>query len=271
MTDPEAPPTQGFQMSKSRSALELGILVGGVAALLGASVWLVRHSVDLAIGYVPVEVDRTFGEQVSRALGVTSKQCPNPAALAYVQQIADPLLASLEDKRFTFQLTVSASEEINAFALPGGFITVNYGLLKAAESGEEVAAVLAHELQHVLQRHGTRRLLRDLGSSTLLAALFGGTDILVPASLAQDLTHTAYDRDQERESDSRGLELLTRADIDPRGMGRFFERLAKTSPTVPELLSTHPDPGDRAKKAAEAARLHPGKRRLPSPKGVPCE
>jgi predicted Zn-dependent protease len=271
MTDPEVPPTQGFQMSKSRSALELGVLVGGAAALIGASVWLVRHSVDLAIGYVPVEVDRTFGEQVSRALGATSKQCPNPAALAYVQKVAAPLLASLEEKRFSFQLSVSASEEVNAFALPGGFITVNYGLLKAADSGEEVAAVLAHELQHVLQRHGTRRLLRDLGSSALLAALFGGTDIFVPASIAQDLTHTAYDRDQERESDSRGLELLTRADIDPRGMATFFERLAKTSPTLPELVSTHPDPGDRAKKAADAASKHPGARRLPSPKGVPCE
>lgn len=271
MTDPEAPPTQGFQMSKGRSALELGVLVGGVAALLGASVWLVRHSVDLGIGYVPIDVDRTFGEQVTRALGVTAKHCPNPAALAYVQQVAAPLLSSVEDKRFTFQLSVSASEDVNAFALPGGFITVNYGLLKAAESGEEVAAVLAHELQHVLQRHGTRRLLRDLGSSALLSALFGGTDILVPASIAQDLTHTAYDRDQERESDSRGLELLARADIDPRGMSTFFDRLAKTSPTLPELLSTHPDPGDRAKRAAEAARKNPGKRSLPSPKGVPCE
>lgn len=271
MAEPEAPQTGGFQMSSSRSALELGILVGGVAALLGASVWLVRHSVDLAIAYVPVEVDRTFGEQVSRALGATSKQCPDPAALAYVQKVAAPLVASVEDKRFTFQFSVSASEEVNAFALPGGFVTVNYGLLKAAESGEEVAAVLAHELQHVLQRHGTRRLLRDLGSSALLSALFGGTDILVPAAVAQDLTHSAYDRDQERESDSRGLELLSRADIDPRGMSQFFERLAKTSPTLPTLLSTHPDPGDRAKKAAEAAGKNPGKRQLPSPKGVPCE
>jgi len=271
MTEPEPPPTEGFRMSKSRSALELGVMVGIVATLLGFSVWIVRHAVDLTIGQVPVAVDRTLGEQVSKALGATATQCTNPAALDYVQKVAAPLLASLEDKRFSFQFVVSASEDVNAFALPGGYVTVNYGLLKAAESGDEVAAVLAHELQHVLQRHGTRRILRDMGSSVLLSALFGGTDFLVPASVAQNLTNSAYDRDQERESDARGLELMTRAGIDPRGMSRFFERLAKTSPSLPTLLSTHPDPGDRAAKAAAAAGAHPGTRALPSPKGVPCK
>jgi predicted Zn-dependent protease len=164
------------------------------------------------------------------------------------------------------------SQEVNAFALPGGFVTVNMGLLRAAESGEEIAAVIAHEIQHVERRHGTRRILRELGGTMVLWAVFGGTDIQAPAFLLGQAIGMKYDRDQETESDTLGLELLKKADVDPRGMASFFERLAAESPlNPPELLSTHPDPGNRAERARQAAEGHATFEALPAPTDVVCD
>src|SRR5262249_46207998 len=132
-------------------------------------------------------------------------------------------------------------------------------------------AVLAHELQHVVRRHGTRRMLRELGTSAVFGAVFGATDVAVPASVVRDFMSNAYDRSEESEADARGLTLLSQAGIDPGGMARFFERLEKTSLAPPAILSTHPDPGDRAAKASIAAKgAHPTVS-LPSPKGLHCK
>jgi predicted Zn-dependent protease len=246
--------TRGFQMSGKRAALEILLVVvlgGGVVALvLGSARFFAARYADR----VPLEVDRTIGEQSARALALAGNRCTDPAPARYVEGVVAPLLSALDDRRFSFQFVVVDDPEVNAFALPGGFVTVNMGLLRAAESGDEVAAVLSHELQHVVRRHGTERMLRELGASTLLSVIFGGTDIAVPAKAVHDFVSDAYDRAQESEADERGLALLGKAGIDPRGMSRFFERLAKTSVNPPALLSTHPDPGDRARKAAEAAK-----------------
>jgi predicted Zn-dependent protease len=260
-------------MSGKRTAVEIALLLGVVGGVILAILWFARYGAERFTGLVPLDVDRTMGEQTARALAMTSTVCTDPAPKKYVEAVVAPLLAALDDHRFEFRFVVVDDPEVNAFALPGGFVTVNKGLLDSAESSDEVAAVLAHELQHVLRRHGTQRMLRELGASTLLSALFGGTDIAVPAKATHDFVSNAYDRDQESEADERGLALLVKAGLDPRGMSRFFERLAKTGLAPPALLSTHPDPGDRAAKAARAAETMHGTRAattLPSPKGMKC-
>jgi beta-barrel assembly-enhancing protease len=273
MSPPEepSPPTQGFQMSSKRALGETALVLGVVLGVIFGVMWLAGRGAAYFTDSVPLSVDRTLGEQSARLLHMTTPQCADPAAQRYVEAIAAPLLAALDDRRFEYHFVVVDDAEVNAFALPGGFVTVNSGLLATAESGEEVAAVLAHELQHVVLRHGTRRMLRELGASTVLSAIFGGTDIAVPARATHDLVSTAYDRDEESEADARGLALLVRAGIDPRGMARFFARLAKESPQPPALLSTHPDPGDRAEAAAKAARAVKQPRALPSPRGLTCK
>jgi predicted Zn-dependent protease len=272
MTSPEEPnpPAQGFQMSSRRTLVELGLVVGVVGGGIALVMWLAARGASRFTGSVPLDVDRTIGEQASRLVLATQAPCADPGPKRYVEAIAAPLLEALQDRRFEYHFVVVDDPEVNAFALPGGFVTVDFGLLKAAESGEEVAAVLAHELHHVILRHGTRRILRELGASTVLTAIFGGTAIAVPAGAAHDLASTAYDRDEESEADSRGLALLVRAGIDPHGMSSFFERLARLSPTPPALLSTHPDPGDRAEAAARAAKGARVTTTLPSPRGLSC-
>ena len=100
--------------------------------------------------------------------------------------------------------------------------------------------------------------------------IFGGGDLHRLGQTAGQLMSLAYDRDQESEADLRGVDLLVAAHIDPRGLSSFFERLAQDSPAPPELLSTHPDPGDRAALVARKA-VGEDFEPLPSPQGISCD
>lgn len=201
---------------------------------------------------VPIGVDRTLGEVSHSGMGV--ELCPNPSGRRYVERLAEPLLAAAEPLPFEFSFQVADDPSINAYALPGGFVTVNRGLLEAAETGEEVAGVLGHEIQHALLRHGTRRVLRQMGGYMVLSLLTGGSELHGMSEIAGRLTSLSYDRDQEAEADRLGVALLVDAGIDPRGLSAFFSRLQEESRAAPpELLSTHPDPGRRAALVAEAA------------------
>jgi len=264
-------PPQGFQMSGRRAFLEIAIVLGLIAIVVVVLLALVKAGAGVLANYVPTSFDRTLGDQAGRAVEATSSPCTDPGPQKYVESVAAPLVRSLGDKRWDFRFIVVENDEINAFALPGGFVTVNMGLLSNAESGEEVAAVLAHELQHVVCRHGTRRMLRQLGTSVAFAALFGSPDVAVPASVVRDFLSNAYDRSEESEADARGLTLLSQAGADPSGMATFFARLEKTSLTPPAIISTHPDPGDRAEKAMQAAKGAKPTLTLPSPKGLRCK
>jgi predicted Zn-dependent protease len=264
-------PSQGFQMTGRRALWEIAIVLGVIAIALVGLLAAVRAGTGVLANYVPTSFDRTLGDQAGRTVEATSSPCTDPGPRRFVEAVAAPLVRTLDDKRWDFRFIVVENEEVNAFALPGGFVTVNMGLLQSAESGEEVAAVLAHELQHVVCRHGTRRMLRELGTTVIFGAVFGATDVAVPATVVRNFMSNAYDRAEESEADARGLTLLSQAGIDPEGMARFFERLEKTSVAPPAILSTHPDPGDRATKAALAAKgAHPTVS-LPSPKGLRCK
>ncbi len=264
-------PSQGFQMSGRRAFIEIAIVLGIIALAVVVVLGLIKAAAGVLANYVPTSFDRTLGDQAGRAVEATSSPCPDSGPKRYVESIAAPLVRALGDKRWEFRFIVVDSDEVNAFALPGGFVTVNMGLLASAESGEEVAAVLAHELQHVVCRHGTRRMLRQLGTAVVFGAVFGSTDVAVPATVVKDFLSNAYDRSEESEADARGLTLLSQAGVDPGGMATFFTRLEKTSMAPPAIISTHPDPGDRAEKAALAAKGAKPTVSLPSPKGLHCK
>jgi predicted Zn-dependent protease len=266
--DPEDPEARGFgKQRRLRGELVLGLLV--VLALPLAVIWGTRELAGTVALRLPASMDQRLGQPTWEALRRSGQRCPDSRAQRYVEEIAAPLLGALGQTPFEFQFMVVDSDEVNAFALPGGYVVVNRALLAQAASGEEVAAVLAHELSHVTLRHNTRRLAGSLGVSAALALILGAVDIAAPAYGVAHLASLQYDRAGEKEADEHGRTLLLRAGISPLGMATFFERL-RAAPSPPELFSTHPDPGDRAEAARLAARGFEPWLRLPVPAAAIC-
>jgi predicted Zn-dependent protease len=246
----------------------------GALAILGIAVvfWLFAWVLPpRMVRFVPTSLDVAIGEQQWEQVAPPSSYCTDPGPLAYVEELAQPLVDAYEaepDSEFEFHFVVVDAKEINAFALPGGYVTVNMGLLEAAESGEEIAAVIGHEMTHVTHRHGMRAVMRQLGASAIVSLVFGGTSLETVMYAANGLVGQAHSRDQERDADDGGRALLMAAGIDPIGMATFFERLEQEQAGMPgalALLSTHPDPGERAETTREISAGFQATRDLPDP------
>jgi predicted Zn-dependent protease len=264
----EHPEARGFGSRRSWR-WELPLLLGLCVALPLAVLASARSLAEAAAGYLPPELDDKLGRPSWELLQLTAHRCEDPATERYLSTILDPLIAALGPVPFEFRVMVVNTPEVNAFALPGGYLVVNSGLLSRAKTGEEVAAVLAHELSHVTARHSTKRLVGGLGAGAALGVLFGIVDVSAPAYPLAQLAGLRYERRQESEADELGQALLMRAGISPLGMATFFERL-RDSPQPPEVLSTHPDPGDRAERARRAASGFQARVELPPPTGLGC-
>jgi predicted Zn-dependent protease len=186
-------------------------------------------------------------------------------AVTALGEMTHRLTEQIQNNPYKFEVTVVKSDVVNAFALPGGYVVVFTGLMKKAESGEEVAGVLSHELNHVLQRHGLERIVKNLGLMAVAAIVLGNQQGLVGMmkQLGVELFTLKFGREQETEADLTGLQLLQRAKIDPSGMIKFFERLSEKDEGRMEWLSTHPMSTARAERLkAELAALP---KKLPEP------
>jgi Zn-dependent protease with chaperone function len=229
--------------------------LGAVALLLWlGSDWLV----ELAVSRVPVEWEQKIGESAYRDFLSHQEVVKEGPAVAAVEEMTHRLTEQIPDNPYKFEITVVKSDVVNAFALPGGYIVVFTGLMKKAESGEEVAGVLSHEVNHVLQRHGLDRIVKTLGLMAVVTILVGDPQGLagLMKQVGLELVTLKFGRAQETEADLTGLQLLQRAKIDPAGMIRFFERLSEKEQGRMEWLSTHPMSTARAERLkAELASL----------------
>ncbi len=236
----------------------LAIAIGAPLALV-LTLWLGSDAlVQMAVSRIPIEWERAIGESASREFIMGQTVVGEGAAVAAVQEITKRLTGQIPDNPYQFQVTVVRSDTVNAFALPGGYVVVFTGLLKQAESPDEVAGVLGHELNHVLLRHGLERIVKTLGVVALVTIFTGNQEGLVGLAqrLGIELVTLKFGRDQETQADLGGLRLLHRAKISPEGMIRFFARLSESNQQQVELLSTHPMSSARAERLkAEAALL----------------
>lgn len=264
------PPKTGFHVSGKRAVAEIAGVVGGV--LLGVYLLfsLAAWAAVKALPLIPTSADVAVGEGVWSQVTADGTRCSHPDAQAYVEAVAAPLIEALEDRRFEFTFAVVEASSINAFALPGGYIVVHHGLLQAAESGAEVAAVLAHEIHHVTQRHGFTRILRQASGYMAIGAVLGWLDVGALTVLATNLVSSGYERDQERESNRLGRALMVSARIDPEGMATFFERMRAEGRGGATWLSSHPGVDERIETARSGGAGVADPIELPSPKGVPC-
>lgn len=244
--------------TRSRNRTAWGIAVATIGALM-VGIWL---SIDLLVGWavdrIPLDWERRIGESAFEDFLIQHPAVKDGAAVAAVQEISERLSDHIPDNPYIFKIAVVESEVVNAFALPGGYVVVFTALLKEAENGEEVAGVLSHELNHVLERHALQRIVKQLGLVAVVGIIVGDQQGLarIMKQIGVELLSLKFGRNQETEADLTGLQLLHRSRIDPSGMVTFFQRLTKKERGGVEWLSTHPMSAGRAQRLeAEIARL----------------
>lgn len=216
----------------------VGVFVLMPVLLLLLLFWQADRIAGAIAGRIPVAQEQQFGRRVFQAMRGSLRLQDSGADAELLRSLGTRLTAG---SRFQYEFHVAENPAINAFALPGGVIVVHTGLIRATRSLEELAGVLAHEVQHVERRHSLKAMIKETGLRGLWAAASGDLGATLAGQAALQLGSLRFSRDAEREADARGFETLVKLDIDPQGMVDFFgtmDREAKNSP--PAWLSTHP-------------------------------
>ena len=222
-----------------------------VVAVTGAVyLWGIPAMAALLAPRVPVAWEQSVGQSAITYLAPAERRCADPQLAAAMDEMVRRLMAPRPPAPYPLHVYVVNRPVVNALAVPGGHVVIFRGLLERTTRPEEVAGVLAHELQHVLQRHATRAVIQDLSTGLLLMALIG--DVTGPLAYglqtARTLGELRYSRRAEEEADTEGMKMLLAARVDPAGMLAFFEKIQKEEGDVANAfayLSSHPLAADR--------------------------
>lgn len=219
--------------------------------------------------------ERKLGAQVVYKLRSQHAIVDDVELEAYINRLGRRLAAQTDRSASRFHFYVIDTDSINAFALPGGYIGVNSGLITATDNESELASVMAHEMAHVTQRHIARQKAESRGDSiatmatAIVAAVIGasaGAADAVPAAIMGGVSHLGmlqlqYTRAHEHEADRVGIRTLARADFDPTAMASFFEKLQRQTDLydqqLPQILLSHPTGTTRMAEAESRARDYP--------------
>lgn len=212
-----------------------------------------------------VEIGREASAEVRRDYPIIEDRQIREYLDALGRRLVEVAPADLKHPAFEYSFTPVNLKDINAFALPGGPMFINRGMFAAAESEGEVAGVMAHELAHVLLRHGTANATKAQGfqlgalAGAIAGAVIGGGWGQVISQGSQFGLGTwllKYSREYEKQADLLGAQIMARAGYDPIDLARMFETIQRQSNgTPPQWLSSHPNPGNRSQYIAEEARM----------------
>src|SRR5262249_25078477 len=206
-----------------------------------------------SINFISLEKEIAMGRQLAAEIERQVKLNEDPTINEYVNRVGQNLVRN-SDVKVPFTIKVVESDEINAFALPGGFFYVNTGLILAADDESELAGVMAHEIAHVAARHATKQASKaELINFASIPLIFlggvGGFALRQAAGLLIPMQFLQFSRKNEAEADYLGLQYLYKTGYDPGAAVSFFEKLqVKESArpgTVSKMFSTHPPTGDR--------------------------
>src|SRR5690242_7482973 len=220
-----------------------------------------NRGVGKGINLYSLQREIAMGKQAAMEVEKTAKMINDPVVTEYVNRVGQNLVRN-SDAKVPFTIKVIDSDEINAFALPGGFFYVNSGLILRADEEAELAGVMGHEIAHVAARHGTKTATK--GELMQLATI--PIMILVPygavgyaayegMNLAIPMSYLKFTRDAEREADFLGLQYMYKSGYDPNAFVSFFEKIEaeerRHPGSIPKVFSTHPPTPDRVQKAQE--------------------
>ena len=217
------------------------------------------------------KTEMAWGSEVAQQVMKSSKIVTDPVVEEYVNRIGQNIVKN-SDAKVPFTIKVIDSDEINAFALPGGYFFVNSGLILAASNEAELAGVMAHEIGHVAAHHQAREMTRmhyaDLGMVPLVM-MTGysavGYGIYEASAVAVPLTFLEFQRDFEEQADWLGVEYMYDAGYDPQQLIAFFEKIEELEKTKPGLISktfaTHPQTPVRVERTQhEIAKILPARK-----------
>lgn len=218
-----------------------------------------NRDVGKGLNFYSLEKEIALGKALAQDIERQAKIIDDPIIAEYVNRVGQNLVRN-SDAKVPFTIKVIDSEEVNAFALPGGFFFVNSGLILRADTEAELAGVMAHEIAHVAARHGTRQASR--GQFINLATIplifmggWGGYGARQAASVLIPIGFLSFSRGFEEEADLLGLQYLYKTGYDPVAFVDFFEKLQsmekKKPGTMAKVFSTHPLTGDRIKNAQQ--------------------
>ena len=216
-----------------------------------------NRDVSGKVNFYSLEKEIALGKQLASEVERQAKIINDPVIAEYVNRVGQNLVRN-SDAKVPFTIKVIDSEEVNAFALPGGFFFVNSGLILKADNEAELAGVMAHEIGHVAARHGTRQATRgEIAQLGMIPLIFmggwTGYGIYQAASVLVPVGFLKFSRAMESEADLLGLEYMYKAGYDPTAFVDFFEKietLEKRKPgTVSKLFSTHPPTDSRIQAA----------------------
>jgi predicted Zn-dependent protease len=219
-----------------------------------------NRDVGQGINFYSLEKEIALGKQLAQEVERQAKIIDDPIIAEYVNRVGQNIVRN-SDAKVPFTIKVLDTEEVNAFALPGGFFFVNSGLILKAETEAELAGVMAHEIAHVACRHGTKQATRgdlmQIGAIAASIALGGWTGYAIRQGmgLAIPLGYLQFSQQFERQADYYGLQYMYKSGYDPTAFVDFFEKiqtLEKKKPgTLSKVFSTHPMTDSRIKAAQE--------------------
>jgi predicted Zn-dependent protease len=242
-----------------------GLGIVAVVSLVASAIWGVPFVADRVAPLLPVTAEIRLGDavdgQIRRMLGADNSdkpfECGAESGHEAGRAAFNKLIGALEgasDLPMPVHAAVVRTPVANAIALPGGRVYLFEGLLAQAQSPDEVAGVLGHELGHVAHRDGTKNVLEAGGMSVLFGMLLGdfsGGSAAVMA--AQTVLRSASSRDKEAAADRFGAELMSKLGAEPTALGKMLKRLSGKGTQMPHFLLDHPDAEERSAAIAQVA------------------
>ncbi len=202
---------------------------------------------------IPTSQEVAIGAGMAEQVRETEQVLQDSLWQSYLDEVGQKIVKVSDRKDLEFHFTVINSDQVNAFAAPGGFIYFYTGLLKHMDTEAEMAAVMAHEISHVVARHGVKRLQTAMGVAAAYELVFGENSSQyqeLAVNIGLNLAFSKYSRDAEREADNYGIHYMVKAGYDPQGALQMFETLASLgsagySNVFEGLLASHPETQER--------------------------